>query len=131
MIARADGLASGRGTMPNGLGALHATRPIGLPFGRSVRGLRAGFPTSAERSRCTTQRAHSGGGASLRKSSHASASIGSGRTAQDGSPTARGTCNRTTSKTGAAGGEACARRNDATASKTCSDRGTGAELRSA
>ena len=54
MIARADGVASSRGTMPNGLGTLHAARPIRLPFGRGTRGLCAGFPTSAERSCRTT-----------------------------------------------------------------------------
>ena len=40
MIARAD-VTSSRGTMPNSLGALHAARPIGQPFGRSACGLLA------------------------------------------------------------------------------------------
>ena len=104
MIARADGVTSSRGTMPNGLGTLHAARPIRPPFGRGARRRRGGVATSAERSRCATQRAHCSRATRLRNASNASASIGGGRSTQDGTPAARGPSNRAASETGTAGG---------------------------
>jgi hypothetical protein len=74
MIARAD-VTSSRGTMPNSLGALHAARPIGQPFGRSACGLLASL-LAPEGSRCTTQWTHGSRAARLSDASKAAASIG-------------------------------------------------------
>ena len=73
MIARAD-VTSSRGTMPNSLGALHAARPIGQPFGRSACGLLASL-LAPEGSRCTTQWTHGSRAARLSDASKAAACI--------------------------------------------------------
>ncbi|MHC2319731.1 hypothetical protein ACVIHC_006777 [Bradyrhizobium diazoefficiens] len=127
MIARADGVASGRGTMPDGLSTLHAASPIRLPFSRRARALLARLATS-EGSRCSTQRTRRSRSASLRDAGKAAASIGGCCSADDSAATARAACNRTTSETGTASGKSRASRNNAASSKACSNRGSGAEL---
>jgi hypothetical protein len=130
VIARADGVAGCRRSVPNNLGTLHAPRPIRLPFGRRARGLLARWPTR-ESSRCSTQWTRRSRSASLRDAGKAAASIGGCCSAYDNSATARGACNRTASETGTASGKSRACRNNAASSKACSNRGAGAELRSA
>ncbi|MEY9460223.1 hypothetical protein ABH973_000636 [Bradyrhizobium ottawaense] len=130
MIAGADGVASGGGTMSNGLSTLHAASPIRLPFGRSARAPVARLATS-EGSGCSTQWTRRSRSASLRDAGKAAASIGGCCSGYDSAATSRGACNRTASETGTASDKSRASRNNAASSKACSNRGAGAELRSA
>ena len=130
MVTRTNGM-TGRGrAMPNGLGALHAPCPIGLPIRRSVRGRLTRWST-AECSRGSSQRADGSGSTRFSDARKSAASISCGCSAQDSAATARSTCDRSAGEARTTSGKARASRNNATSSKARSNRGASAELRSA
>lgn len=51
MITRANSMTGRGGAVPNGLGPLHAARPIGLPLGGRTRGRLARLPTITARTK--------------------------------------------------------------------------------
>jgi hypothetical protein len=130
MVARTNGMAGRGRAMPNGLGALHAPCPIGLPIRRSVRGRLTRLST-AECSRGSAQGAHGSGSTRFSDAGKCAASISCGCSAQDGAATARSACDRSTGEASTTSGKAGTCRNNTTSSKARSNRGAGAELRSA
>ena len=131
LIAGADGVTGGRRAMLNGLGTFHTPCPIRLPVRRSARDRFTRSRIDAGSCRGSAQRAHGGRVTCFSDAGKTAASIGCGRTGQDGAPTARSTCECSTGKASAAGGKTRARCNDTASGKASSDRGASTKLRSA